>query len=54
MTMKYFLIVNYSGEQLGCVYGTNRYKFFMNNPHMMKSIKEISKKEYLDLPLFSK
>ena len=54
MAMKYFLIVNYLDEELGCVYGTKRYKFFMNNPYMMKSIKEISKKEYLDLPLFSK
>ncbi|MFR2889539.1 MAG: hypothetical protein ACLTDM_15220 [Clostridium butyricum] len=54
MQMRYFLIVNYLDEKLGCVYGTRRYKFFMNNPHMMKEIKEISKKEYLDLPLFSK
>lgn len=54
MSMRYFLVVNYLGEKLGCVYGTKRYKEFMNNPHLMKSIKEISKKEYLDLPLLSK
>lgn len=50
MWTRYFIITNYLGQELKCIEGTERYKYFFcgNHSHLMKSYREVSKKEFLN------
>ena len=49
MWIRYFIITNYLGQELKCIEGTERYRYFFcgNHAHLMKSYREVSKKEFL-------